>query len=212
MTSNDQPPPAADKQERDPHRPAAAETGPRYVVFDPETGRIVGTYGMLDALSGEYRAQSEEEIRAMFESGRHGGTEADATSGLGVLELDVQEVAVHLRGARFRVDPEQGRLVPRLRIQLTADRHAITGDGQDSTRITITVTDAEGSPDQSFAGEVRVSTTNGRLSEPGGRVPLHDGMATITLTSTPETIDRVLVTARDTQQLAVSGELELEFL
>jgi hypothetical protein len=192
--------------------PPIGETGTRYVVFDPDTGRIVGTYGMLDAESGEYREQSEEDVRAIFGSPEPGAAEAGAASALEVLKLDAREAVSSVSSAELRVDPSEGRLIPRPRIQLAADRDSITGDGEDSTQITITVTDAAGVRDQGFAGEVRASTTHGRLSEPGGRVTLRDGAATITLTSTPETIDRIRVTVRDTQRLAVTGEVELEFL
>jgi hypothetical protein len=204
--------PEEDTPPQDLDVPPLSPTGTQYVVFDRETGRIVGTYGVLEAGTGVYREQSEDEIRELFAGSTPGAAELDTAPALGVLGIDVQQGAIGVSMPELRVDPSEGQLVPRPRIQLSADRDSITGDGEDSAHITIRVTDAEGVPDQAFSGEVRVSTTHGRLSEPGGRVTLGDGAATITLTSTPETIDRVLVTARDTRQLAVTGTLRLEFL
>jgi hypothetical protein len=189
--------------------PAMGGTGQRYAVFDPDTGRIVGTYGVLDADTGEYREQSEAEVRAMFD----GSEPARVAAGteLGVLPLDAERVPLGSNHSRFLVDPHERRLVRRPCLRLATDNSEITGDGEDSAEIAVKVVDADGATDERFAGEIRVSTTHGRLSVPGGRVSMTGGTATVTLTSTPETIDRVVVTARDPRGVAETGWLDLEF-
>jgi hypothetical protein len=202
MATNNEPEP------EDVASPAMGAAGTRYVVFDPETGRIVGTYGVLDAETGEYREQSEADVRAMFE-----GTKQVRGAGtpLGVLPLDVEQVPVGPRPSRLRVDPAERTLVRRPQLRLTTDRPAITGDGADSVEITVIVVNPDGGTDESFAAEVRVSTTHGRLSVPGGRVAVRGGTAAVTLTSTPETIERVSLTARDPRGVAETAWLDLEF-
>lgn len=206
-------PPEPELRLEDVGSPAMGEAGKRYVVFDPETGRIVGTYGVLDAETGEYREQSEADVRAMFEGMKpaRGAPARAAGTPLGVLPLDVQRVPVGPNQFRLRVDPAEGRLVRRPPLRLATDRQEITGDGEDSVEITVTVVDPEGGTDEGFAGEIRVSTTHGRLSVPGGRVAVSGRTATVTLTSTPETIERVLVTARDPRGVAENARLDLEF-
>jgi hypothetical protein len=204
-------PPEAAPEERpeDVGPPAMDGTGQRYAVFDPDTGRILGTYGVLDAETGEYREQSEAEVRAMFEGAKPARVAAGAE--LGVLPLEVERVPLGSNHSRFLVDPRERRLVRRPRLRLATDRPEITGDGEDSAEIAVTVVDADGSTDERFAGEIRVSTTHGRLSVPGGRVSMTGGTATVTLTSTTETIDRVVLTARDPRGVAETGWLDVEF-
>jgi hypothetical protein len=195
--------------------PALTSTSPaggkRYVVFDQATGAVVGTYSYLSAETGKFYDQKPAEVLAHFDMGRTAkGSKRAAGPTLGVLEVDEGVVGVNTAGVR--VDPKAKRLVPKSRLRLSADRTALTGNGEDSVAITVTAVDAQEKPDAHFAGEVRVSTTHGRLSERGGRVTLRKGVAQITLTSTNETIARVTVTARDEQRLVASGVLDLEFL
>src|SRR4051812_42386781 len=103
--------PAADRAELGP--PEMGRTGTRYVVFEPETGRIVGTYGVIDATTGEYRAQSDDDVRAAF---------GETPAARGVLGLDVESTPIGSDPARLRVDADAGRLVPRPRLRLDADR------------------------------------------------------------------------------------------
>ncbi|HET7187588.1 MAG TPA: hypothetical protein VFI52_05510 [Gemmatimonadaceae bacterium] len=197
--------------------PALASTVPasgrRYIVFDQATGAIVGTYSHLNADTGKFDDRKPAEILTHFADMTRtakGAKRADAPA-LAVMAVD-EETALGLETAGVRVDPKSKQLVPRSRFKLTADRTAITGDGKDSVDITVTAVDAEGKADAHFTGEVRVSTNHGRLSERGGVVTLKKGVGHITLTSTPETIARVTVTARDEQRLVANGALDLEFL
>jgi hypothetical protein len=192
------------------HRSSVGATGPHYVLYDKATGRIIGSYASLDATTGTFREVDEKTVRAMFPSlglGKRGAKAAKTELSVATLEAAGQAMDV----SGMRVDAK-GRLVPKPRLQLSADRTAITGDGKDVAKITVTAVDANGETDQHFAGEVRVMTTHGRLSERGGVVTLKKGVGQITLTSTPETIARVALTARDENHLAAIGAIDLEFL
>jgi hypothetical protein len=207
--SPEQPPDAEARPELKSTMPTG---GKRYVVFDQTTGAVVGTYGHLSAATGEFHEQTHANVLKHFGEVRRTakGGKGAAAPALGVIEVEAAALAFDSGG--LRVDPKAKRLVPKPRLQLSADRTAIAGDGKDSVEITVTAVDADEKTDAHFAEEVRVTTNHGRLSERGGLVTLRKGVAHITLTSTPETIARVTVTARDEQRLVASGVLDLEFL
>ena len=114
------------------------------------------------------------------------------------------EPAVARQQHNYYIDVERRQFVPRLRLQLQAERTELQGDGQDAVEIAIRVLDNGGNVAQDFNGELRVTTTRGRLSRPGGRVTAQGGQASIKLTSVPETVARVTVTVQDPSGRCIS--------
>jgi hypothetical protein len=176
-----------------------------YVLFDRSTGAVLGVSTHYDVARGADRRQSADEVLEQFAASL-GDREANEVD---VLEVDLP---VHALQEGFRVDTARRKLVPKLELQLEAERTELDGDGKDTTEIEIRAVDQDGKTARRFAGELRVATTRGRLDPKGGRAKARAGKCRVTLTSAAETVQRVLVTAEDPKGLCRPGVVELEFL
>lgn len=173
-----------------------------YVWYERATGRIVSLYSCLDAETGNYVAPSPAALRTLRED--LGGDAADIDS------IAVSPEAMSA-AAGFRVDPQRKALIPRHQLHLNVARQEIEGDGKDATDIELEVRDASGNIVADFSGDVGVETTRGKISTPRGRVPVTEGRGRFTLTSTVETVDRVLVSAFDPSGRAATTVVRVVF-
>lgn len=176
-----------------------------YVVFDRSTGAVLGISTHFDAGTGDYREQSLDQVVHQF-GGLLGGRTAKEVD---VLDVDLPAEAFQ---QGYHVDVHRRQLVPKHQIRLEAARVGLEGDGNDSTEIVITVVDGSGKVVKGFEGEIRVSTSRGRLSHKGGRVKARGGTCRVTLTSAPETVEHVVVSARDPAGRCDPGAVTIEFL
>jgi len=176
-----------------------------FVVFDPSKGETIGTYAVYDAATRSYRRPTLEEASSAF---RDILTEKKIDR-IDILEADL---AIGTSSAVYNVDVEGRQLVMKPQIRVQADRTQIQGDGKDSVKIEISVVDQANNLVESFNGDLRVSTSRGRLSAPGGRIKAENGKADITLTSSPETVEHVQVLVRDPLEQCITGSVSLEFL
>jgi hypothetical protein len=167
-----------------------------YVVYDRATGRILATHSRIDGESGKYLPLSDAEVFASCGVPFDDNTRARAR----ILAVDA---AALMSRKPLRVHPKGHDLVARDHLELKLSRTAIRGDGKDSVNIEIRVVDPDGKHNDSFSGRIKVSTQRGRLSADAGLVDVRNGSASVSLTSVPETLERVRVSARD-----LTGELE----
>ena len=186
-------------------------TGTRYAAFDKRTGRVVGMHSRVNAKTNDYVEVPHHELRAMWS--KDSAMIEDLTdhdiSNLGIIQVGSES---HAAKGPVMVDVARGLLVPQPRLSLTADKHEIQGDGKDRATIKMEVVDADGKRMRGFGGRVKVTTTRGKLSTPGGVVDLADGAASLTLTSVPETVSKVRVQASVTDALCGGGYVTLEFI
>lgn len=175
-----------------------------YVIYDQGTGAVVSTHTAEDAEGHTIKAAAKE-IIDLYRSGAPEGEERK----LAVLEVDEEPVA---SGVPLLADPKQGTVSIAPMLRLRADRTELEGDGEDSIDIDVEVVDQRDRVVQGFDGDVVVTTTRGRLSERGGRLSLAKGRGTIRLTTVPETVLAVRVTAMQPEGLAAPGNLDLAFL
>jgi hypothetical protein len=175
------------------------------VVFDRATGRVLGTHAVYDAETRSYRPPTLEETRGVYRAMLAGG-EAD--------RFDVVHAPQSIqRGEPLRfVDPKTRKIPPPRQLRIDPPRAQVVGDGEQSLEFTVTVVGEGGRAAGDFAGELRIITTHGRLSEPGGKVSARKGSARIKLTSTAETIERVTVTASDPSGRCAPASADVEFL
>lgn len=181
-----------------------------YVVYDKETGRAVGRYRRYDMASDTFSECDAGEVLGFF---------AESDSVLGAVtdgapdNLDVLETNQPIASLRsLRVETQAKRLVEQSRLHLAADRDELEGDGADTAQLSLTVYDRHGQVDSSREGRVRVTTTRGKLSARGGVVDLKEGRASLTLTSVPETVQRVIVRAAMMDGSAQKAEIALAFV
>jgi hypothetical protein len=175
-----------------------------YILFDRSTGKIIGTHSLYDAGTRGYRERPIEEVRGAF-----GGLMRGAPEQHDILAVDLplgQDLAGHY------VDVKGPKLIAKPHIELKAERPQLQGDGKDSVQIQITIQDADGNAMDHFNGELRVTTTRGRLSTLGGRIKAERGRASIKLTSAAETVDKVFVCVRDLAGHCAQGTAYLEFV
>lgn len=183
----------------------------RYVGYDTTTGRIVHTHSEFSVAENKYVTIPLEDLKAQFS--------ADPTVVSRVRDgnpdhLDFIKVESHQAAepiGRLCVDPEHRTLVLRPHLALSSTSSELVGDGDDQAEIVIVLTRGHGRV-HGATGDVRVTTTRGRLSARGGVVSLVDGRATIGLTAANETVRRVRVTAAAVDAVWASGHLELEFV
>jgi hypothetical protein len=179
---------------------------PIYVVYDVETGAVVGNHSSVGP-DGELRKVTQKEVLSMV------APAVEAALGtspkLAVLEVDESKLDL---STPMRVDLKGKKLVAAPALRLTADRTEIEGDGEDSIELQVAAVDSSGKPVKSFTGEVQVTTTRGRLSERGGVLELSSGEGKIRLTSAPETVQVVTVGAADPAGVATPGSLDLGFV
>jgi len=175
-----------------------------YVLYDSKTGQPLAVHSVLaedgNAARVPLKRAREELLLA---------AEVDPNRKVAVLEVTIP----HRRSPwDYYVDLKQKRLVPKPTLRIEAQTHELEGDGEDSTRLDISVVDERGRISRGFAGEVVVATSRGRLSERGGRVPLKNGKASLFLRSAPETVNQVVVAAYDPAERCLPGTVELSFV
>ena len=176
-----------------------------FVVFDPSKGEIIGTYAVYDAGTRSYRTPTLEEASNAFR---------DLLAERNVDKIDILEadLPIGTSPAGYSIDVERRQLAMKYRLQIQTDRTEIQGDGKDSVEIEISVVDEPGEVVGSFDGDLRVTTSRGRLSASGGRIKAENGRASITLTSTMETVENVHVLVRDPSGRCKAGSISIEFL
>jgi hypothetical protein len=162
------------------------------VIYDARTGAVLGSHVALV----EPGAETPDVIAAMTDVLE--GHELAVIATDGPLERPV------------RVDLEAHALAPAWALSISAPRSELDGDGADSVVLEISALDEHGAVDRGFEDAIRITTSRGRLSERGGRARMKHGVARLTLTSAPETVNRVVVTADDPAGRATSATLELE--
>lgn len=182
------------------------QTQPIYVVYDATTGAVLGSHSSVGP-DGRLRKVTQKEVLSVV------GPAVESTLGsspkLAVLEVDESKVDP---STPMRVDVKGKQLVEAPVLRVSAERTELEGDGEDSVELQVAAVDSSGKPFKSFAGEVQVTTTRGRLSERGGVLALAGGQGTIRLTSVPETVQVVTVTATDPSGVATPGTLDLAFV
>lgn len=184
-----------------------------YVIFDKKTGRILQRHSSYDIEKQSHVAVPQEELKAMF--GKDALLASRATDrdlkNIDFLEIKSEKDAPSLTGA-FTVDVEKRQLVPLPTLAIKADKSELTGDGKDTAVLEIQAVDAEGKLIRTAEAKIKVATTRGKLSEPGGLIQLVRGKAKIELVSVNETVSRVKVSARALDGSCSAGHLTLEFL
>lgn len=202
-----------------------ADPGTRVVViYDKTTGRIFQRHGETRIVEDKAHAPEQPtsakghgapvptrfELAAVLEKVGDKRLLGLVTGGdranLALLEVDP---GADLQGAM--VDLESQRIVPQPALHVTSDKTELDGDGQAVARIRVEARDAGGTRSD-FSGEVKVTTTRGRLSARGGLVELKAGVAELTLTSANETVARVEVRASCAIAPCAPGRLVLEFV
>jgi hypothetical protein len=174
----------------------------RYIVYDSDTGEIIAVHdvGLLEEDVLPTMDEVREQLRGLLDQER--------LDKAGLLEVDDTSP-----GVQHFVDPGRRELRRLRRIEIQADKSELHGDGEDSAELRITVVDPDsGKVDKSFSDQLLVTTTRGRLSEPGGRIEARNGRAAIRLVSAPETVRQVQVVVEATHGRAAPAIAELEFL
>ena len=179
-----------------------------HVVFDRKTGRVLHRHMRFDVPNDEYVGVPADEIVKLLS---HDAAIIEALTDHDIANLDVIQVPADADGD-IRVDPRKRTVEPMPRLVLLAEKTEIEGDGKDSTRIDIEVRDAKGKRIRGVGGALKVTTTRGRLSARAGLLDLVDGKATITLTSIPETVNLVQVSAISPDGAYVAGDVAVEFV
>jgi hypothetical protein len=192
--------------------PGSAPEEIRYAGYDIKTGRIVHTHARFSIQENRYVEIPIDELKATFSA--DAGIVAKLSDGdpvsLDYIKLDPARAAELSDPAM--VDTAHRRLVARPRLVLSTTANQLAGDGQDSADIAIALVNEHGAPVKGAAGAVKVTTERGKLSARGGLVNLVDGRASITLTSTNETVSHVRVTAAPVDRVYASAFLDLEFV
>lgn len=176
-----------------------------YVLFDRTTGRILGTHAVYDAEVRDYRVPTPQEAQAAF----HRLLEGRTSDQVDMMEAEFPTLS---SPGRYYVDVAQRQLVSKPQIRVQSERTQLQGDGKDSVELKISLVNEAGEVVESFDGDLRVMTSRGRLSSPGGRIKVDQGRASITLTSVAETVAQVSITVQDPSGRCTDGHLDLEFL
>ncbi len=190
--------------------PAFNQSGHEYVIFDKKNGRILQRHSSFDAAQNTRVAIPLDKLRTQFS---HDDSVVSRVTDRDPQNLDFLEIkpGPRARGALL-VDPEKRQLVARPVLSLKADKNELTGNGSDKAVIEIQVADENGKPVRTHDGKVKVTTSRGKLSAPGGVVQLERGHAKIALTSVNETVSRVTVEAKALDDSCGLGRITLEFL
>ena len=183
-----------------------------YVVYDKRTGRIVHRHKIhalyADTSRPERKKLDTKEVLSLV--GGDAMTLRRVTgqnpSNLAVVDSDRDISAVE-----YMVDPKSHKLIKCPALRLLASKTDLAGDGRDRVEIRVEVHDEQGANLGDFSGSVKVTTTHGKLSVERGLVRLTAGKGSITLTSTNETIDRVMVTATCPDRPCSPASLDLVF-
>lgn len=178
---------------------------PAHVVYDPDTGRILGTLRHEGSSDSDADPTVDDALLATF---LPPGASA-ITPRLLSAKVDV---ATRSRLDSLRVDVRRGTLRPLPRLVLDVERATLEGDGQDTVSVAIRVVDEDGSVVEDFDEEVHIRTARGKLSARGGNVRLERGRAEVRLTSVPETVDEVVVSVASPDSAATPGRTTLAFV
>jgi len=181
----------------------------QYVLFDKSNGRILHTHSRFSVERNHHVEIPIDELKRVFSSD---STVLENLTDRNAANLEFLKIGPGVPEGPLMVDVARRTLVPQPRLSLSADKQELQGDGKDSATITLGVVDGAGNPVRNFKGQVKVTTTRGKLSAPRGVVDLVDGAATITLTSVPETVTTVRVQATAPNTLCASGYVTLEFV
>lgn len=188
------------------------ESSVAYVIYDKKSGRIVHTH-IVSTLDGQSSKKPETLKNLLGTVAEEDDLRAQLTNhDLAQATLLTTEVSDARVLVGKMVDPDKEKIVDRPRLVVEPAKEAIEGDGEARVKIAIKAVNVAGKPVKGFSGDVKVSTSRGRLSEKGGVVSLRNGTGEIELTSVAETVDKVLVTARSADGKASAGGARLEFL
>jgi hypothetical protein len=176
-----------------------------HVLFRRATGAIIGMHRSYDASTQTYLQLPRDEVIALYR-----GMNPDADFS----DIDVVVVDPPNKGRQsvFLIDPKTRQLAPAPTLRIQAKRVELQGDGKDSVALNVSAVAQNGRVQRDFTADVQVRTTRGKLSSSGGRLKLERGEGKITLISSPETVDSVLVSVRDPLGRATPGGLKLSFL
>lgn len=192
-----------------------------HVVFDPDSGRILGTLrhdpvepGGHDAEQQEHDAVQAHDHDAcgcdhdteLLSTFRHADAASDRLPALAPLPADAPQ-----RLDRMRVDPSSRLLRPLPQLVIDPERAVLDGDGEDTVTVEIRAVDQHGAVVEDLSGEVHVQTGRGKLSERGGTVRLEGGRGRIRLTSVRETVDAVPLVATMPAGTAVPATTSVTF-
>ena len=179
-----------------------------YVAFDKRTGRILHRHIRFDVEKDAYVDAPADDILKLLS---HDTAVIAALTDRDIANLDIIQAPADA-GGEVRVNLARRTVEPLPRLVLKAEKMEIEGDGKDSSRIDIEVRGADDKRVAGASGAVKVTTTRGRLSARAGLVEITDGKATITLTSVPETVSVVQVSATAADGAYVGGDIQLEFI
>jgi hypothetical protein len=179
-----------------------------YVAFDKRTGRILHRHIRFDVQRDAYVDMPADDILKLLS---HDTAVIEALTDHDIANLDVIRAPADV-GGEVRVDLAKRTVEPIPRLVLKAEKTEIEGDGKDSSRIDIEVRGADDKRVAGAGGTVKVTTTRGRLSTRAGLVEIADGKATITLTSVPETVSMVQVSASSADGAYAGGDIQVEFI
>jgi hypothetical protein len=182
----------------------------RYAGYDIKTGQIIHTHSKFSVAENRYVEIPIAELKTRFSSdpfivSKLSGQDPNNLDFIAVTDGDVS-------GTPLMVDPAARKLVPRPRLQLTTKTPQVAGDGSASAQIDVAVLDEKGNVVGNASGDVKFTTTRGKLSAPGGVVSLTNGRGTVSLTSVNETVNEVHVTVTPLDAPYLADRLVLEFM
>lgn len=175
-----------------------------HVIFDRTTGRTVQTHRLYSAVDEAEVRVAEDEVLAAVDD--------EDLIRLGINREDLAVAVGTNVGINVRVDLPTMTVIPLSPIRLTLDRTQIEGDGEDNAAIEISVHRDDGSVDTSYEGQIRVTTTRGKLSAREGLVQMYEGHGSVSLRSTDETVAVVRVTAECVEHQCQPASVTLSFV
>jgi len=185
-----------------------------YAVYDKKTGNIVHMHNSYDAEQDAYSECDPEEVKQLVTEDDFvmlNVTDSDPNNLEVIATNDIPEV-LPLRDVGYNVDLKSKKVVEKPKLQLSTKKTQLEGDGKDQSKIDINVMDKRGKVFQGYNGEVKVTTSRGKLSARGGQVQIKKGVGQVGLTSVNETVNRVTVAARCLEGKCISAKLEFEFV
>jgi hypothetical protein len=197
--------------------PAITQQNPKasqvYLIYDRPSGRVLGRFRRVSfaAESGEADSAAILDLFRNDSSVLRRLTNGDPKNLAVLLHRAGADSGTDADVRRLHVSAKRQAVEPLPSLRLRSDRDALKGDGQDSVAIQVDVVDEQGRILRKFQGKLIATTSRGKLSEPGGNIRLKNGQATFNLTSTAETVSRVLVRVRDPNGGASSDSLVFRF-
>jgi hypothetical protein len=187
-------------------------SGAHYVVYDKTSGQILHRHSRFSLGSNARNEVPVEHIKAMLALDQSSGYAAVKrnTENIGILRLPSDQVNPPKH--RMMVDVAREAIVPMPALRLSAKKLEVLGDGKDSADIDIEVLAADGKTTSPFNGQIKLTTSRGKLSARGGVVDVVNGRARVSLTSVPETVSVVSVSATALKGVCADGDLRLEFV